>query len=70
MKFAPRDRKNCRSPIWGTRNSARDLHASPQWKEAVERNGWTDAYLSGDQYAAFITEQDAEVGGVLTDLGL
>ena len=47
-----------------------DLHASPQWQEAVERNGWTDAYVSGDQYAAFIKQQDDEVGGVLTDLGL
>lgn len=46
------------------------MHASPEWKQALERNSWTDAYLSGDEFGAFLTEQDQRVSGILTTLGL
>jgi putative tricarboxylic transport membrane protein len=45
------------------------LHRSDQWKQAIERNGWTDAYLAGDEFATFLTEQDQRVAGVLSKLG-
>lgn len=46
------------------------LHASPQWQEALVANRWTDAYTSGDEFATFIREQTQRVAGVLTELGL
>ncbi len=46
------------------------LHRSDQWKQAIERNGWTDAYLAGDEFATFLKEQDQRVAGVLSKLGL
>lgn len=46
------------------------LHDSEQWQQALANNGWTDAYLTGDEFADFISEQDARVADVLTDLGL
>jgi putative tricarboxylic transport membrane protein len=46
------------------------LHTSDGWKAALEKNGWTDAYLAGDGFATFLTEQDKRVSGVLTTLGL
>jgi putative tricarboxylic transport membrane protein len=46
------------------------LHRSERWKRAVEQNGWTDAYLSGDEFATFLKEQDQQVAGVLLRLGL
>ena len=46
------------------------MHASQAWKDAEAKNGWTDAYLSGAQFAAFLTEQDKRVADILTTLGL
>ncbi|MBI4941220.1 MAG: tripartite tricarboxylate transporter substrate binding protein [Actinobacteria bacterium] len=46
------------------------MHASAQWKAAIEKNGWTDAYLTGDDFGAFLTEQNTRVSSTLTTLGL
>ncbi len=46
------------------------MHATPEWEEALETNGWTDAFITGDEYAEFLTEQDERVADVLTELGL
>ncbi|MEU8353617.1 tripartite tricarboxylate transporter substrate binding protein, partial [Streptomyces sp. NPDC048845] len=46
------------------------LHDSEQWKEAVDRNGWTDAFLTGDRFGRFLKQQDERVDTVLKELGL
>ena len=46
------------------------MHGSAQWKEALKDNGWTDAFMTGDEFATFLTEQDKRVADVLTALGL
>lgn len=46
------------------------MHASQGWKDAMAKNGWSDAYASGDEFATFLTEQDKRVADVLTTLGL
>ncbi len=46
------------------------MHASAEWGAAVSRNGWTDAYLTGDAYGEFLREESDRVAGVLADLGL
>jgi putative tricarboxylic transport membrane protein len=46
------------------------MHATEDWKAALEKNGWTDAYLSDAEFATFLTEQTAAVEDVLTELGL
>lgn len=46
------------------------LHNSPQWKTAVATNGWTDAYLAGEEFGQFIREQNQRVATVLRELGL
>jgi putative tricarboxylic transport membrane protein len=46
------------------------LHHSSPWRNALEKNGWTDAYLTGDEFAAFIRTENDRLGSVLTDLGL
>jgi putative tricarboxylic transport membrane protein len=46
------------------------MHSSPEWKDALKRNGWTDAYVTGDEYGTFLTEQDQRVESVLDKLGL
>jgi putative tricarboxylic transport membrane protein len=46
------------------------MHESAEWREALTRNGWTDAYLTGEAFTAFVREESERVGRVLTDLGL
>ncbi|HYP46628.1 MAG TPA: tripartite tricarboxylate transporter substrate binding protein [Propionibacteriaceae bacterium] len=46
------------------------MHASPQWKEVLTKNGWTDAFETGDAFGTYMTEQTKRVEDVLTTLGL
>ncbi|MCS7480909.1 Bug family tripartite tricarboxylate transporter substrate binding protein [Umezawaea endophytica] len=46
------------------------LHSTKQWKEALERNGWTDAFAPGDQFGSFLEDENTRVATVLKDLGL
>ncbi|KWX67679.1 C4-dicarboxylate ABC transporter substrate-binding protein [Mycobacterium sp. NAZ190054] len=47
-----------------------ELHATDAWKEALVKNGWSDAFLTGAPFEAFLAEQDRRVETTLTDLGL
>ena len=47
-----------------------DLQATPQWQEALERNGWTKAFQTGDEFGEFLAQQDDQVADVLKELGL
>jgi len=46
------------------------LHATQAWKDALVKNGWSDAFMTGPQFEAFLAEQDKRVEATLTDLGL
>ncbi|GAB3526421.1 Bug family tripartite tricarboxylate transporter substrate binding protein [Arthrobacter monumenti] len=46
------------------------MHATDEWQEALKQNQWEDAFMTGDKFADFITEQDQRVEDVLTKLGL
>jgi putative tricarboxylic transport membrane protein len=47
-----------------------EMHATQQWKDALVKNGWTDAFITGQQFEQFLTEQDNRVSSTLTELGL
>lgn len=47
-----------------------NLHASPAWRDQVAKNGWQDVYLAGDEFAAFLAEEQPRVREVLVDIGL
>ncbi|WP_426939143.1 Bug family tripartite tricarboxylate transporter substrate binding protein [Pseudarthrobacter sp. S3] len=46
------------------------MHGTNAWKEALKKNSWTDAFVTGDEFETFLTEQDKRVADVLTKLGL
>jgi putative tricarboxylic transport membrane protein len=46
------------------------MHDSQGWKDALEKNGWSDFFQSGDEYKAFIDAEQTRVEGVLKDIGL
>ncbi|OON82349.1 Bug family tripartite tricarboxylate transporter substrate binding protein [Streptomyces tsukubensis] len=46
------------------------LHQSPEWRESMRKNGWDDAFATGDEFGDFLAEQDKHVVSVLKELGL
>ena len=46
------------------------LRGSPEWSDALARNGWQDAFLAGDEFGAFLRAENDRVAGVLRNLGL
>ncbi|WP_246081695.1 Bug family tripartite tricarboxylate transporter substrate binding protein [Nocardioides litoris] len=47
-----------------------DMHDTPEWQAALERNGWTDNFATGEEFATFLQEQDRRVADTLEELGL
>ena len=47
-----------------------DLHNLPAWKEMLERQGWEDAFLAGDQFQAFLAQDEKATAEVLKEVGL
>ncbi|MEU4163221.1 tripartite tricarboxylate transporter substrate binding protein [Actinoplanes sp. NPDC026670] len=46
------------------------MHGTDAWKAELTKHGWTDAFVTGDQFATFLTDQDKAVADILTGLGL
>lgn len=47
-----------------------EMHGTKEWQQALEDNGWIDAFKTGDDFTKFLEEQDARVSGTLKELGL
>jgi len=47
-----------------------DLHDTGAWDDALAENGWTDAFLTGDEFGDYIETENDRVESVLADLGL
>ncbi len=47
-----------------------ELHATPEWEQALQDNGWIDAFSTGDDFSTFLREQDERVASTLKELGL
>ena len=46
------------------------MHESEGWQTALEENGWTDFFQTGDEYAAFLADEEERVAEVLQEIGL
>jgi putative tricarboxylic transport membrane protein len=47
-----------------------EMHDSESWQQALEDNGWTDSFITGDDFASFLDEETSRVEDVMTQLGL
>jgi putative tricarboxylic transport membrane protein len=47
-----------------------EMHGTQQWKDALVKNGWTDAFVTGAEFEQFLKDQDNRVSSTLTELGL
>lgn len=50
--------------------SLEEMHGTQQWKDALVKNGWTDAFVTGADFEQFLKDQDNRVSSTLTELGL
>lgn len=46
------------------------MHDSKQWQQALKDNGWTDAFVTGDDFDDLLVEQDQRVASTLKELDL
>ena len=46
------------------------VNASEQWQEVLATNGWDDVFLSGDEFGAYLAEEDTTISAVLKEIGL
>lgn len=46
------------------------LHASPQWRQHLERFGWTDSFRAGSEFDQFVKSETTRVQAIVRDLGL
>jgi putative tricarboxylic transport membrane protein len=46
------------------------MHGSAAWKKALKDNGWTDAFVTGDDFKSFLDDESKRVESVMSELGL
>ena len=46
------------------------MHASSQWREILQRQGWDDAFLTGSAFDQFLQKDHADTEQVLREIGL
>ena len=47
-----------------------EMHDTPEWRQALEDNGWIDEFKTGDDFTTFLQEQDERVATTLEELDL
>lgn len=47
-----------------------EMHDSQEWQQALEANGWTDFFKTGDAFGTFLNDEITRIEGVLKDIGL
>lgn len=47
-----------------------EMHGTEDWATVLEENAWADAFLAGEDFAAFMDEEVVRVLEVLNDIGL
>ncbi len=46
------------------------MSKSKAWQETLKKQGWDDAYLSGDAFGGFLKEENVRIAAVLKEVGL
>jgi putative tricarboxylic transport membrane protein len=47
-----------------------EMHDSEAWAQTLEDQGWTDAFLTGDDFVSYLNDESDRVESVLSELGL
>ena len=46
------------------------VHDSEAWQQVLKDQGWTDSFVTGDEFGSFLDQESQRVQGVLSELGL
>ena len=46
------------------------MHDSDAWQQVLEEQGWTDSFVTGDEFTEYLQSESDRVEGVLSELGL
>ena len=46
------------------------MHDGQAWKDILAKQGWEDAFLAGDDFAAFLDTEKVRIGDILKEAGL
>jgi putative tricarboxylic transport membrane protein len=65
---APPEISDADKKVWVDALSA--MHQSQGWKDELKTRGWTDAFVTGEEFGSFLKAQDTAVAEILTSLGL
>ncbi|QCU77134.1 tripartite tricarboxylate transporter substrate binding protein [Citricoccus sp. SGAir0253] len=47
-----------------------EYRQTEHWQDALERNAWTDSYMTGEEFDAFLAEETARTQDIVEGLGL
>jgi putative tricarboxylic transport membrane protein len=47
-----------------------EMHDSDAWQQVLEDQGWTDSFMTGDDFSGFLADESSRVEDVLSGLGL
>jgi putative tricarboxylic transport membrane protein len=47
-----------------------EMRQTPEWQQALEDNGWIDDFKTGEEFTAFLQDQDQRVATTLEELEL
>ena len=45
------------------------MYSTPEWETVRARNGWVNIFNPGDDFVTFLEAQEAEIGGLMKELG-
>ena len=51
-------------------NQLQQLYETQDWQTIRDNRGWTDFMISGDEFVAFLEQQEREMAVLLRDLSL
>jgi putative tricarboxylic transport membrane protein len=54
----------------GLLDAVEKMAKSPAWAEVLKQKGWDNAYLAGDEFAAFLKTEQVRVTDILKSIGL
>ncbi len=64
--FAPKDMPEYAVTYWN--NTLKEMVETPEWAEARKRNGWDDAYQSGEEFTKFLATTNEQYKGILAEI--
>lgn len=66
--FGPKDMSPNAYKFW--QNALKDLSTKPEWQAELKTQGWSGDYKDGDQFKAYLGQQEAVIKELLTTLSL